>query len=77
MNIHKSTKNSIVNIKDVVLSQSINQLDETLIISSIDKPLEWHIANLEANYITLTKSKIKYLLYKNRNEFYPNDKEFI
>ena len=56
MNIHKNTKTGIVNIKDVTLSQSINQLVETLIISSIDKPLEWHITNLEANHITLTKN---------------------
>ena len=77
MNIHKNIKTDIINTNEVTLSQTNNNIAETLIISSIDKPLEWHITNLEANHIELTKNQIKYLLYKNRNELFPNDKEFI
>ena len=77
MALHKNKTNTIINHQEITLSQPNNQLAETLINSSIEKPLEWHITNLQANHINLNKNKVKYLLYKNRNELFPKDKDFL
>ncbi len=67
MALHKNKANTIINHQKITLSQPNNQIAETLINSSIEKTLKWHITNLKANHINLNKNKVKYLLYKNRN----------
>lgn len=75
--LHKNKTNTIINHQEITLCQPNNQIAEILINSSIEKPLEWHITNLQANHINLNKNKVKYLLYKNRNELFPKDKDFL
>ena len=59
MALHKNKTNTIINHQKITLSQPNNQLAKTLINSSIEKPLEWHITNLQANHIHLNKNKVK------------------
>ncbi len=46
MALHKNKTNIIIIHQEITLSQPNNQFAETLINSPIEKPLEWHIANL-------------------------------
>ncbi len=46
MALQKKKTNTIINHREITLSQQNNQIAETLINSTVEKPLEWHITNL-------------------------------
>ena len=59
MAFHKNKINTIINHQKKILSQKNNQIAETLINPSIERPLEWHITYLQASHINLNKNKVK------------------
>ena len=49
--------NKLENIKDIIISDSQKEIAEKLINNSIEKPLEWHMTNLQNNNLSLKKIK--------------------
>ena len=76
LDAYKKIKEVKENSNIININKSNKDLGSQLIKGSLNKPLEWHITNIQNNNINLAKNQIKFLLYKYRNESYPNDIEF-
>ena len=64
LNAHKNIKAVKENSNIFNVIKSNKDLCSELIEGSINKPLEWHITNIQNNNINFTKNQMKFLLYK-------------
>ena len=64
-----NNNNKIKKIKNVMV--------KSLILSNLDKPLSFHVSNLNNNEIFYTKNQIKWILQILSEELYPSNEKFL
>ena len=77
MEVHKTIITKNEKKENITVSNNKIDLAKSLIKSSVNKPLQWHLTNLKNNDFNVIKNQVKYFLYKYRNYKYPLDNDYL